>query len=81
MVLITDAQASDLRAALEPLAPHFTSRHLVLSIAAGKTLAFLEGLLPAARVIRVMPNLPSVVGEGMSVFCAGSQATQRDRAP
>lgn len=79
-VVVLAVKPQDLRAALEPLEPHFTSRHLVLSIAAGKTLAFLEGLLPAARVIRVMPNLPSVVGEGMSVFCAGSQATQRDRA-
>jgi pyrroline-5-carboxylate reductase len=79
-VVVLAVKPQDLQAALEPLAPHFTSKHLVLSIAAGKTLAFLEGLLPAARVIRVMPNLPSVVGEGMSVFCSGAQATSRDRA-
>lgn len=77
--VVLAVKPQDLAAALAPLAEHFTPKHLVLSIAAGKTLGFLAGLLPAARVIRVMPNLPSVVGEGMSVFCAGSKATARDR--
>ena len=26
-----------------------------------------------------MPNLPLMVGEGMSVFCLGAKATVRDR--
>ena len=42
----------------------FTSEHLLISIAAGVTLAKLESALPAgARVIRVMPNTPALVGE------------------
>jgi pyrroline-5-carboxylate reductase len=79
-VIVLAVKPQDLQAALEPVAARVTGRQLVLSIAAGKTLAFLEALLPAARVVRVMPNLPSLVGEGMSVFCAGSRATGRDRA-
>jgi pyrroline-5-carboxylate reductase len=46
---------------------------LVVSVAAGITTGFLEKLLPAGtRVVRVMPNTPMLVGEGMSALAAGS---------
>jgi pyrroline-5-carboxylate reductase len=57
----------------------FTKNHLLISIAAGVTLAKLESLLPAgARVIRVMPNTPALVGAGASAFAAGKSATPAD---
>lgn len=52
---------------------------MVLSIMAGKRIAGIESALPGARVVRVMPNLPCVVGEGMSAWCAGRGATGADR--
>ena len=46
-----------------------TRRHLLISIAAGKSLARLQALAGGrARVVRVMPNLNVSVGAGMSVF-------------
>lgn len=49
---------------------------LVLSIAAGVTLGQIEGYLGTKNpVIRVMPNLPCVVGEGMSALARGTYAT------
>jgi pyrroline-5-carboxylate reductase len=57
----------------------FTSDHLLISIAAGVTLAKIEGALPAdARVIRVMPNTPALVGESASAFALGKNATAAD---
>lgn len=45
---------------------------LVVSIVAGARLARLEkGLGRGARVVRVMPNTPCLVGRGMSVLCGG----------
>ncbi|MCX7591729.1 MAG: pyrroline-5-carboxylate reductase [Kiritimatiellae bacterium] len=64
---------------LKEIAPVVDSSKLVISIAAGKRLATMESRLPNARVVRVMPNLPCLVAEGMSVFCAGSRATPADR--
>jgi len=56
-----------------------TSKHLIISIAAGVTIAKLEGALPAgARVIRVMPNTPALVGAGASAFALGKNATSAD---
>jgi len=57
----------------------FTNDHLLISIAAGVTLAKLESALPAGtRVIRVMPNTPALVGESASAFALGKNATAAD---
>lgn len=54
---------------------------LVVSIAAGIRLAALtEGLGGEARVVRVMPNTPCLVGLGASAFCLGPTATEQDAA-
>jgi len=47
---------------------------LIVSIAAGISCARIESLLPSgAAVVRVMPNTPAMVGQGMSVVSAGSE--------
>ncbi|MBY3755807.1 pyrroline-5-carboxylate reductase [Azospirillum formosense] len=61
------------------LVPHT----LVLSIMAGKTLADLRRLFPAAgSVVRAMPNLPAAVGRGATVAVAeaGCPADRKARA-
>jgi pyrroline-5-carboxylate reductase len=58
---------------------NFTKQHLLISIAAGVTIAKLENALPVgARVIRVMPNTPALVGEGASAFALGKNASVAD---
>lgn len=51
---------------------------LVVSIAAGVTLATLESALSGARVVRVMPNLPVSVRSGASAVCGGAFANTED---
>ena len=53
---------------------------LVVSIAAGVSLQKLCGWVGHQRVIRVMPNTPSLVRQGASAFCCGNEATTDDRA-
>jgi pyrroline-5-carboxylate reductase len=54
---------------------------LFISIAAGITIARLTGALGArARVIRVMPNAPAMVGRGMAALVRSKGATKADEA-
>jgi pyrroline-5-carboxylate reductase len=64
---------------LDEIRPVVTAKHLFVSIAAGVTTQRLESHLgPAARVIRVMPNTPALLGLGMSVIVRGRKATAAD---
>ncbi len=55
-------------------------RPLVISIAAGKTLASIEALAgPGLPIVRVMPNLNARVGEAMSAYCGNAFVTEDQR--
>jgi pyrroline-5-carboxylate reductase len=77
-MLVLAVKPQVMQSVLEPLGPRVSSDHLVVTLAAGKRLATIESLLPHARVVRVMPNLPCQVGLGMSVYCLGTKATSED---
>jgi pyrroline-5-carboxylate reductase len=55
-----------------------TDERLVISIAAGITTTFIEGFLPRARVIRVMPNMAIKIKQGMTCLCRGKRAQEED---
>lgn len=79
VVLAVKPQIMD--AVLEELAGHLPANCLVVSIAAGVTTRRIEkGLGGKARVVRVMPNTPSLVGRGASALVGGAHATRRDVA-
>lgn len=55
------------------------SSALVVSIAAGVSIATLEQGLPGRRVVRVMPNTPCLVGEAATGYALGTLANVNDR--
>lgn len=63
--------------ALPPLAAHSRGK-LVISIAAGITIGFVASLLPDARIVRVMPNTPALVGAGMAALSFAPTCTKAD---
>ncbi len=78
-VLILAVKPDQVKGALAEIRDHFTAKHLLISIAAGVPLAKLEEALGSdARVIRVMPNAPALVGQSASAFAAGRSAQAAD---
>jgi pyrroline-5-carboxylate reductase len=66
-------------AVLTGLRGKVSARQLVVSIAAGVTLAAIERQLGAGpRLVRVMPNTPCLIGQGASAFCLGRGAAAED---
>ncbi len=67
----------------QTLAPLLSGREddlALVSMAAGVPLSTLNGLFgDAARIIRIMPNTPAAVGEGMIVYACSARVTEEDR--
>lgn len=67
-------------AAVLPLvAPLPAARGLVVSVAAGIDTTSIRGALPAARIVRAMPNTPASVGAGATGLWAGEGVTEQDK--
>lgn len=63
---------------LEEIKDEITPEKLVVSIAAGVSTEKIEKAIGQRRVIRVMPNTPALVQEGMSGVCKGAYASEED---
>jgi pyrroline-5-carboxylate reductase len=78
-VVILAVKPQTMTEALSSIRDSLSGNTLVVSIAAGVTIARLEGALPAGqRVVRVMPNTPCLIGSGASGFALGTHATKDD---
>lgn len=64
---------------LVQVAPAVDARKLIISVAAGVPIAAMERRLGAgARIIRTMPNTPSLVGAGACALSRGEHASEDD---
>lgn len=55
-----------------------SNNKLIISILAGISIKTFEDKLLNSRIVRVMPNTPAMVNEGMSVVCQGNKSTDED---
>lgn len=56
-----------------------SEEQVIVSIAAGKSLAWLEECFgKKLKIIRTMPNTPALVGEGMTGVCPNEQVTEEE---
>jgi pyrroline-5-carboxylate reductase len=66
--------------AMDEVAPHYgrfaAQGAVILSIAAGRTIAGLSRLIGGSgAIVRAMPNTPAAIGAGITALCAGSGVT------
>ncbi|TYL54826.1 pyrroline-5-carboxylate reductase [Nocardioides sp. BGMRC 2183] len=66
---------------LDEIAPALRSGQLLISLAAGITTELIEARIPeGVAVVRVMPNTPALVDQGMAAISAGTHCTDAQLA-
>ncbi len=79
-VIILAVKPKDLQGVAEEISSVLDQGSLVVSIAAGVPLVKLEAYFKKpVSLVRVMPNMPALVGAGMSALSLGKRATQKHR--
>lgn len=78
-VIILAVKPYQMEEVLGELKPALGAKHLLISVAAGISSEFIrKHTQEDIKVIRVMPNTPAFVGEGMTALCRGKMATDED---
>ncbi|MBS1701574.1 MAG: pyrroline-5-carboxylate reductase [Armatimonadetes bacterium] len=80
-VLLLCVKPYQAQKALEAIAQDLTAEHLVISVAAGVTVAQLtEWSGGKPHIVRAMPNTPALIGQGMTVIASGPEEAQIAKA-
>lgn len=79
-IIILAVKPQNMAVVLDEIADLITEDKTVVSIAAGITLSYLQSKLKTKKLIRVMPNTPAIVQEGMSVMSLCECFSDRDIA-
>lgn len=78
-VLFLAVKPQMLSGVIEEIRAEIREDQLVISVAAGKTLSWLEEELKVpVKLIRSMPNTPALVGEGCTAFCGNQKVKEED---
>lgn len=78
-LLVLAVKPQQMRSALQPLIPQLNDQ-IILSIAAGLRLDSLSRWLGGyRRIVRAMPNTPSLIGAGMTGLCAFPEVSVTER--
>ncbi|MBQ3432120.1 MAG: pyrroline-5-carboxylate reductase [Clostridia bacterium] len=63
---------------LPEIAPLLSNQSLIISIAAGKTIEYIESYIGSKKIVRIMPNLNATIGQSVSALCANSYCDASD---
>ena len=67
-----------LPAVLTELKPLLSKRTVLVSMAAGVKIDKISAIIPEMPIIRIMPNTPAAVEEGVILYCTGNGVTGGD---
>ncbi|HPO12167.1 MAG TPA: pyrroline-5-carboxylate reductase [Candidatus Hydrogenedentes bacterium] len=80
-ILVLSVKPQTMETALQVAGPHVKPSALIISIAAGISIAWLQKRLPeGVHIIRVMPNTPALVQAGAAGVALGPTCTDQDAA-
>ncbi len=77
-IIILAVKPFVVKSILEEIKSAITDDKLIISIAAGISINSIEKITGNIPIIRVMPNTPALVNEGMSAICSGKFAKEEN---
>lgn len=78
-LIVLSVKPHQMEAVLGQIRDFLTPEHFLISVAAGKTLPWMQSLVgPRVRLARTMVNTPSIVGEMAGAYSLGEFATKED---
>lgn len=72
-IVVLAVKPQDLLLAIEPISQSFSDHQIVISLAAGLRMKTLQRHLSQCRLVRLMPNTPSLIGRGVIGYLLGDE--------
>ena len=77
-IIILAVKPQDFNHLAKTIQPFIKENQLVLSVMAGVTIATIQNELKCQKVVRSMPNIPTQIGLGMTVFTASAAVDRKE---
>ena len=77
-ILILAVKPQDFKQLASEIRGFLNQEHVVLSVMAGISIETMQQELGVSKVVRSMPNIPTQIGEGMTVFCASNTVDRKE---
>ncbi|MBQ7477137.1 MAG: pyrroline-5-carboxylate reductase [Selenomonadaceae bacterium] len=78
-LLVVAVKPKDAPSAFAEIRNKITLNTVIISVIAGLKIELLEKFFPHSTIVRAMPNVPILVGEGMTAYTINRQAVPSDR--
>ena len=77
-IVILAVKPQDFKQLAAEIKLFLNSEHVVLSVMAGISIEAMQKELGVTKIVRSMPNIPTQIGEGMTVFCASNAVDRKE---
>ncbi|KIX22527.1 pyrroline-5-carboxylate reductase [Flavobacterium sp. 316] len=77
-IIILAVKPQDFNDLVINIKPFIKEEHVILSVMAGITIETIQNKLNCKKVVRSMPNIPTQIGLGMTVFSASSNVDRKE---
>lgn len=77
-IVILAVKPQDFHTLSETIKGYINKEHLILSVMAGISIKNIAHALNCDKIVRSMPNIPTQIGLGMTVFCASSAIDRKE---
>ena len=77
-IVILAVKPQDFSVLAQSIKPFLKDSQIIFSVMAGITLSTLESVLSCSKIVRSMPNIPTQIGMGMTVFTASANVDRKE---